>query len=57
MTLGEDEEVRSKKNFYAFFINEAAYYEKGIAFCLAFKEKRQVAIAVRKTRHNSQLHM
>ena len=38
MTLGEDEEIRSKNNFYPFFINEAAYYEKGIAFCLAFKE-------------------
>ena len=57
MTLGEDEEIRSKNNFYPFFINEAAYYEKGIAFCLALKEKRQVAIAMRKTRHNSRLHL
>ena len=57
MTLGEEEEIRSKKNFYPFFINETAYYEKGIAFCLAFKEIRQVAVAVRKTRHNSRLHL
>ena len=57
MTLGEEEEIRSNKNFYPFFINETAYYEKGIAFCLAFKEIRQVAVAVRKTRHNSRLHL
>ena len=57
MTLGEDEEIRSKNNFYPFFINEAAYYEKGIAFCLAFKEKRQVAIAMRKTQRTSRLHL
>ena len=57
MTLGEDDEIRSKKNFYPFFINEAAYNEKGIAFCLAFKEKRQVAITMRKTRDTSRLHL
>lgn len=30
---------------HAFFINEAAYYEKGVAFALATKEERRVKLA------------
>ena len=34
---------------YAFFINEAAYYEKGVAFALAVKGTRTVKVAVGET--------
>ena len=48
MTSGEDEEVRKEKSFYPFFINEAAYYEKEIAFCIAYKIRKEVLVAIRK---------
>ena len=50
MTEGEDEDVRKDTSFYPFFINESAYYEKGIAFCIAFKTKKQVLVAINKSR-------
>ena len=51
MTEGEDEEVRNQKDFYPFFINESAYYEKGTAFFLSFKEEKQVPIAIKKQKN------
>ena len=48
MTQGEDEDVRREKSFYPFFINESAYYEKRIAFCIAFKTQKQVLVSIRK---------
>ena len=50
MTAGEDTEKREQMDFYPFFINESAYYEKGIAFCLAFKIQKQVPISIKKQR-------
>ena len=48
MTSGEDEEVRDQEKFYPFFINESAYYEKGIAFFLAFKVEKEVPVVVKQ---------
>ena len=47
MTSEEDEDVRKEKSFYPFFINESAYYEKGIAFCIAFKIQKEVSVAIK----------
>ena len=47
MTSEEDDDVRKEKSFYPFFINESAYYEKGIAFCIAFKVQKDVSVAIK----------
>ena len=47
MTSEEDDDVRKEKSFYPFFINESAYYEKGIAFCIAFKVQKEVSVAIK----------
>ena len=47
MTSEEDDDVRKEKSFYSFFINESAYYEKGIAFCIAFKVQKEVSVAIK----------
>ena len=48
MTRGEDDDVRREKELYPFFINESAYYEKGIAFCIAYKVQKDILVAIKK---------
>jgi succinylglutamate desuccinylase len=40
--LGADDAAAADEPLYPYFVNESAYYEKGVAFALATREKRGV---------------